>query len=67
MAGLNINNEGKIKQVRVARTLDEVDRRVNSLKKNNYIIEQFIKVQKYCICYLKENYFDAVFEAAKGL
>ena len=68
MAGLNINNEGKIKQVEVARTLDEVDRRVNSLKKQLYNRAIHKEVQKYCIAdYLKEDYFDAVFEAAKGL
>lgn len=68
MAGLTINSEGKLEEVVAAKTLDEVDRRVNSLRRQLYNRAIHSEVQKYCIAdYLREDYFDAVFEAAKGL
>lgn len=68
LIGLQIDNSGKIKQVVKATTLDEVDRRVNSLKKKLYERAIHSEVTKYCIeDYLQQDYFDAVFEAAKGL
>ncbi len=68
LAGLEITKEGKLVEVVQAKTLDEVDRRVNSLKKQLYNRAIHSEVQKYCIeDYLRKDYYDAVFEAAKGL
>jgi len=51
-----------------AKTLDEVDRRINSLKKHLYNRAIHQEVTKYCIKdYLRKDYYDAVFESAKGL
>lgn len=68
LAGLSVNNEGKLIEVVQAKTLDEVDRRVNHLKRELYNRAIHSEVQKYCIRdYLRKDYYDAVFEAAKGL
>ncbi len=68
LAGLEITKEGKIVEVTQAKTLDEVDRRVNSLQQKLYNRKIHSEVQKYCIKdYLQNDYYDAVFEAAKGL
>lgn len=68
LAGLEITKEGKLIEVVQAKTLDEVDRRVNSLQRQLYNRAIHSEVQKYCIKdYLQKDYYDAVFEAAKGL
>ena len=68
LAGMEMTKEGKLIEVVQAKTLDEVDRRVNSLKKQLYSRAIHSEVQKYCIDdYLRKDYYDAVFEAAKGL
>lgn len=68
LTGLSVNNEGKLIEVVQAKTLDEVDRRVNHLKRELYNRAIHSEVQKYCIKdYLRKDYYDAVFEAAKGL
>lgn len=68
LAGLEITTEGKLIEVVQAKTLDEVDRRVNSLQRQLYNRAIHWEVQKYCIKdYLQKDYYDAVFEAAKGL
>ena len=68
LAGLEITKEGKLIEVIRAKTLDEVDRRVNSLQRQLYNRSIHGEVQKYCIKdYLQKDYYDAVFEAAKGL
>ena len=68
LAGLEITREGKLIEVIQAKTLDEVDRRVNSLQRQLYIRAIHSEVQKYCIKdYLQKDYYDAIFEAAKGL
>lgn len=68
LAGLEITKEGKLVEVVQAKTLDEVDRRVNSLQRQLYNRAIHSEVQKYCIeDYLRKDYYDAVFEAAKGL
>lgn len=68
LAGLSVSKEGKIVDVVKATTLDEVDRRVNHLKRELYNRTIHNEVQKYCIKdYLRKDYYDAVFEAAKGL
>ena len=68
LAGLEITKEGKLVEVMQAKTLDEVDRRVNSLQRQLYNRTIHSEVQKYCIKdYLQKDYYDAVFEATKGL
>lgn len=68
LAGLEMTKEGKLIEVVQAKTLDEVDRRVNSLQRQLYNRGIHIEVQKYCIKdYLQKDYYDAIFEAAKGL
>ena len=68
LVGLQIQKDGKATSVPKAETLDEVDRRVNSLHKKLYDRAIHSEVTKYCIKdYLRKDYFDAVFEASKGL
>lgn len=68
LAGLKVTKEGKLIEVVRAKTLDEVDRRVNSLQHQLYNRAIHNEVQKYCIKdYLQKDYYDAVFEASKGL
>ena len=67
-AGLSIDQSGRLVEVTQAQTLAEVDQRVNHLKKALYDRAIHFEVQKYCVeDYLREDYYDAVFEAAKGL
>jgi uncharacterized protein (TIGR02391 family) len=67
-AGLEVQQTGKLQKVTKAETLDEVDRRVNSLKKHLYNRAIHTEVTKYCVNdYLRKDYYDAVFEAAKSL
>lgn len=66
--GKEINSSGKIIITTQASTLDEVDRRVNSLERKLYDRKIHSEVTKYCSKeLLKKDYFDAVFESAKGL
>jgi uncharacterized protein (TIGR02391 family) len=68
LVGLSVTKEGRLKQVVQAKTLDEVDRRVNNLRKQLYNRAIHHEVEKYCIKdYLRKDYYDAVFEAVKGL
>lgn len=68
LVGLSVTNEGRLTEVVQAKTLDEVDRRVNNLRKQLYNRAIHHEVEKYCIKdYLRKDYYDAVFEAAKGL
>lgn len=68
LLGMQVGNDGKLQQVEKASTLDEVDRRVDRLKKKLYERAIHSEVTKYCEKdYLRKDYFDAVFEAAKGL
>lgn len=68
LLGCEINSSGKLTEKVKATTLEEVDRRVNSLKKKLYDRNIHSEVTKYCIKdYLRKDYFDAVFEATKGL
>lgn len=68
LVGMQIQKDGKIANAPKAMTLDEVDRRVNSLHKKLYDRSIHSEVIKYCIKdYLRKDYFDAVFEASKGL
>ena len=68
LLGYEIDSFGKLTEIVKANNLDEVDRRVNSLKKKLYDRNIHSEVTKYCINdYLREDYFDTVFEATKGL
>lgn len=68
LAGLEMTKEGRRIEVVQVKTLDEVDRRVNSLQRQLYNRAIHSEVRKYCIKdYLQKDYYDAVFEAAKGL
>ena len=68
LTGLEITRSGKLQKVVKASSLDEADRRVNNLRDqlNKRAIHH--EVKKYCIAdYLRKDYYDAVFEASKGL
>lgn len=66
--GLEITKNGILVEAVKAQSLDEADRRVNSLKSQLYNRAIHSQVEKYCIKdYLQRDYYDAVFEAAKGL
>lgn len=68
LIGLEIQKDGKIKQAVKATSLDEVDHRVNNLHRQLYNRAIHPDVSKYCIKdYLRKDYYDAVFEASKGL
>jgi uncharacterized protein (TIGR02391 family) len=68
LVGLSVSKEGVLSEVIEAKTLDEVDRRVNNLRKHLYNRAIHHEVEKYCIKdYLRKDYYDAVFEAAKSL
>jgi uncharacterized protein (TIGR02391 family) len=68
LAGLSVTKEGSLTEVIRATTLDEVDRRVNHLRRQLYDRAIHHEVKKYCIKdYLRKDYYDAVFEASKGL
>jgi uncharacterized protein (TIGR02391 family) len=68
LAGLFVSKEGALSEVVQAKTLDEIDRRVNDLRRQLYNRVIHHEVEKYCIeDYLRKDYYDAVFEAAKGL
>jgi uncharacterized protein (TIGR02391 family) len=65
--GLEVQENGKISYVQKAETLDDVDRKVKSLAKKMSDRDIHAEVRRYCIKdYLRKDYFDAVFEAAKG-
>lgn len=62
LLGCQIDLSGKLIEIVKANSLDEVDRRVNSLKKKMYDRNIHSEVVKYCIKdYLRKDYFDAVF------
>lgn len=68
LVGLQVQKDGKMASMPKATTLDEGDRRVNNLHKKLYDRAIHPEVGKYCIKdYLRKDYFDAVFEASKGL
>lgn len=68
LIGYEIKGDGVMYPVCKAETLTEVDRRVNSLKQKLYYRAIHSEVSKYCIKdYLEKDFFDAVFEASKGL
>ena len=67
-AGLSVGETGKVTEIASVSTLDEADRRVSALKKKLVDRDVHIEVQRYCIKdFLRKDYYDAEFEAAKGL
>ena len=67
-SGLSLNQSGKMAVVPKADTLDEVERRINSINPELYKRKIHSEVTKYCNKdLLVKDYFDAVFEAAKGM
>ena len=67
-AGLEYGADGQFRLVTVARTLDEAERRVHTIQAKFQGRRIHPEVLKYCRTELMhDNYFHAVFEAAKGL
>lgn len=65
--GCQINESGKLTQQERAKSLSEVDERVNHLKKELLNRNIHSEVYKYCVSdYLQKDYFDAINEAVKG-
>lgn len=68
LIGLEMQPNGKIHEVEQAQTLDDIDQRVKSLEQKLMDRKIHKEVKKYCIRdYLRKDYHDAVFEAAKGV
>lgn len=66
MVGLQFCKDGKIIEVEIAATLDEVEERMNAADTKLNVLHE--EVEKYCEEELKqENYVHAAFEATKGL
>jgi len=68
MVGLKLDKDGDFKIVDAAKTLDEAEQRVNTIRLKFQNRPMHHEVGKYCNKELmEENYFHAVFEASKGL
>ena len=66
--GCEINKSGKVKIVKKATTIDEVQERINALENQAKKRNVHLEVLKYCKReYLDKDYFHAQFEASKGL
>ena len=67
-SGLEYGADGQFRQIAAARTLDEAEARVRTIKAKFQGRSIHGEVLKYCRSeLLQDNYFHAVFEAAKGL
>ena len=67
-SGLELGADGQFKQREAARTLDEAERRVQTIRSKFQGRRLHPEVLKYCRTELMQaNYFHAVFEATKGL
>lgn len=67
-SGLEYGSDGQFRQIAAARTLDEAEARARTIKAKLQNRSIHPEVLKYCRAELmKDNYFHAVFEAAKGL
>jgi uncharacterized protein (TIGR02391 family) len=67
-SGLEYGNDGRFRQVTAARTLDEAEARARTIRSKFQGRRIHQEVLKYCRAELmQDNYFHAVFEAAKGL
>lgn len=68
LIGLQMTNEGKLLKIEAVTTISEVERRTKDLVselQKRHIHQDVIKCCKEE--YLQENYFHAIFEAAKSL
>jgi uncharacterized protein (TIGR02391 family) len=67
-SGLEYGQDGKMRPREAARTLDEAEKRVRTIQMKFQGRRIHPEVLKYCSAeLLHDNYFHAVFEAAKGL
>jgi len=67
-AGLEYGADGQFREVTAAKTLDEAERRVQTIRAKFQGRRMHPEVLKYCRSELmQDNYFHAVFEATKGL
>lgn len=67
-SGIEYGPDGDFRQREVAKTLDEAERRVKTIRAKFRGRRMHPEVLKYCRAeLLQDNYFHAVFEAAKGL
>ena len=66
--GYHLKSDGQFKEVEQASTINEAQRRANSLLEQLKIRNIHPEIFKYCTAELLDsNYFHAVFEACKGL
>lgn len=67
-SGLELGPDGQFRQITAAKTLDEAEARARTLRSKFQGRRIHTEVVKYCRAELmQDNYFHAVFEAAKGL
>ena len=67
-AGIEYRDDGKFYRITIAETIDEAHKRVNTIAAKFKGRRIHSEVSKYCKAeLLQDNYFHAVFEAAKGL
>ena len=67
-SGLEFGQDGKFRRCETARTLDEAEARVRTIRAKFQGRRIHAEVLKYCkVELMQDNYFHAVFEAAKGL
>lgn len=67
-AGLEYGADGQFRRVKVAKTLDEAEKRVEVIRTKFQGRRMHPEVLKYCRTELmQDNFFHAVFEATKGL
>jgi uncharacterized protein (TIGR02391 family) len=67
-SGLEYGNDGQFRQIQAVRTLDEAESRLRTIRAKFQGRRIHSEVLKYCrVELLQDNYFHAVFEAAKGL
>ncbi len=67
-SGLEYGKDGQFRRIEVARTLDEAEARARTIRAKFQGRRIHPEVLKYCRAeLLEDNYFHAVFEAAKGL
>lgn len=67
-SGLEYGKDGQFRQIEAVRTLDEAEARAKTIRAKFQGRRMHSEVLKYCRAeLLQDNYFHAVFEAAKGL
>jgi uncharacterized protein (TIGR02391 family) len=68
LSGLEFGKDGQFRRTTIARTLDQAEARLKTIQRKLHGRSIHHEVTKYCRTeLLQENYFHAVFEAAKGL